>query len=122
MYVGETGNLRARMDEINRTVNHTFRKQLGHTRYGGIKSRKKFANDVEEKLNQFFEENLYLSFIPVNYGRLQIETFIISQHQEQLLNPEKKRKMILELDESILVNHEVQTLGRDKIGAGSGSS
>lgn len=99
IYIGETGNLHARMNEINRTVNHTFRKQLGHTRYGGTKSRKKFDEDVEDKLNQFFEENLYLSYIPVNYGRLEIETHIITKYQKLLLNSEKKRKVKMLLDE-----------------------
>ena len=92
LYIGETGNLRDRMGEINRTVNHTFRKQLGSTRFGGIKSSKKFSNDIEAQLDNFYTENLYVSFIEVNFGRLEIETFIISNHQELLLNSEKKRK------------------------------
>lgn len=92
IYIGETGNLRDRMNEINRTVNHSFRKQLGASRFGGIKSRKKFTDEVEKLLDTFFKEHLYVAFIEVNFGRLEIETFIISNHQELLLNAEKKRK------------------------------
>jgi GIY-YIG catalytic domain len=92
IYVGETGNLRERMNEINRTVNHSFRKQLGANRFGGIKSKKKFPDDIEALLDIFFKEHLYVSFIEVNFGRLEIETFIIGNHQDLLLNSEKKRK------------------------------
>ena len=88
----ETGNLQDRMGDLNRTVNHSFRRQLGATRFGGIKSRKKFEDEVEKLLDDFFSENLYVAFIPVNFGRLEIETFLIAKHQKQLLNAEKKRK------------------------------
>jgi hypothetical protein len=97
LYIGETGNLRARMNEINRTVNHSFRKELGYTRFDGIKSKKKFADNVELKLDNFFEQNLYVSFIEVNFGRLEIETFIITNHQTLLLNSVKKRKLNIEI-------------------------
>lgn len=92
VYIGETGNLQDRMGDLNRTVNHSFRKQLGATRFGGIKSKRKFADEVEKLLDDFFSEHLYVSFIPVNFGRLEIETFLIDKHQAQLLNAEKKRK------------------------------
>lgn len=97
LYIGETGNLRARMNEINRTVNHSFRKELGFTRFDGIKSKKKFEHNVELKLDAFFEQNLYVSFIEVNFGRLEIETFIITNHQTLLLNSIKKRKLDIEI-------------------------
>ena len=97
LYIGETGNLRARMNEINRTVNHSFRKELGFTRFDGIKSKKKFEDNVELKLDDFFEQNLYVSFIEVNFGRLEIETFIITNHQTLLLNSIKKRKLDIEI-------------------------
>lgn len=100
LYIGETGNLRERMDEINRTVNHSFRRQLGHSRFGGVKSKNKFDDHIEEQLNRFFIEKLYVSFIEVNFGRLEIETFIITNFQSILLNSEKKRKLKIEIDQS----------------------
>jgi len=92
MYIGESGNINARMDEVNRTVNHSFRKQLGAKMFGGIKSSKKFDSNVEEKLDEYFSKNVYLSFLLVNFGRLEIETFLIDKHQNKLYNSEKKRK------------------------------
>lgn len=52
-YVGETGNLRERINEINRTVNHSFSKQLGANSFGGIKSKKKFTDDIKTLLDIF---------------------------------------------------------------------
>jgi len=92
LYIGESGNLKDRMSEMNRTVNHSFRKQLGHLRYNGVKSRKKFTEDIERLLDEYFENNLFVSFLPVNYGRLEIETYLITQYQERLINSIKKRK------------------------------
>lgn len=92
IYIGESGNLKDRMNEINRTVNHSFRKQFGHLRYNGIKSRKKFTDDVELLLDEYFANNLYVSFLPINFGRLEIETYLIDKYQEKIFNSVKKRK------------------------------
>jgi len=92
LYIGESGNINARMDEINRTVNHSFRKQLGAEMFDGIKSKKKFNDSIEEELDKYFKNNIYLSFLPVNFGRLEIETFLIDKYQDRIYNSEKKRK------------------------------
>lgn len=92
IYIGESGNLKDRMNEINRTVNHSFRKQFGHLRFNGIKSTKKFADDIEILLDEYFVNNLYVSFLPINFGRLEIETFLIGKYQEKVINSVKKRK------------------------------
>ena len=92
IYIGESGNLKDRMNEINRTVNYSFRKQFGHIRYKGIKSRKKFADEVEILIDDYFAQNLYVSFLPINFGRLEIETFLIDKYQVKLFNSIKKRK------------------------------
>ncbi|GGF06415.1 GIY-YIG nuclease family protein [Flavobacterium limi] len=93
LYIGESGNLQDRMNEINRTVNHSFRKQIGFLRYNGVKSSKKYDADIETKLDTYFAEELYVAFIEVYYGRLEIEEFIISNHQDYLINSVKKRKL-----------------------------
>jgi hypothetical protein len=93
LYIGESGNLRERMNEINRTVNHSFRKQIGYLRFNGTKSSKKYDLDVETKLDKYFAEELYVAFIEVYFGRLEIEEFLISNHQQFLTNSVKKRKL-----------------------------
>ena len=92
IYIGESGNLRKRMSEISRTVNHTFRKQIGFVYFSGIKSSKKYDDIIESKLDLYFEENIFISFLPVNFGRLEIETYLVSRNQNTILNSIKKRK------------------------------
>ena len=92
IYIGETGNLRKRMSDLCRTVNHSFRKKLGAKRYGGVRSTKKFDDQVEGELDRFFDESLYAKFMSVNFGRLEIETYLVTKYQSQLLNSVKKRK------------------------------
>lgn len=95
LYVGESGNLWERMNEVNRTVNHSFRRQIGNVKFHGIKSGKKFCAEVESQLDDYFDTYLYVSFIEVNFGRLEIETYIITYYQELLLNSVKKRKLMI---------------------------
>ena len=92
VYVGETGNLLERMSDITRTYNHSFRKQVGAEKFGGKKSSKKFSPEIEEKLDKYFDDEISLSFIEVNFGRLEIETYLVHTYQEQIFNTEKKRK------------------------------
>ncbi|WJJ96511.1 GIY-YIG nuclease family protein [Algibacter luteus] len=93
LYIGESGNLRKRMSEINRTVNHSFRKQIGHQKFNGIKTSKKFNDLVESKLDEYFNDELYVAFIEVFFGRLEIEAFLISNHQQFLINSMSERKL-----------------------------
>ena len=98
LYIGETGNLRERMSDICRTVNHTFRRQLGKKRFSGIITSKKFEFKTESLLDVFFDEDLYISFLKVNFGRSEIESYLITKYQKILLNSEIKRKLKIELE------------------------
>jgi hypothetical protein len=98
LYIGETGSLKERMSDICRTVNHTFRGQLAQKRFNGKKSKKKFDAEIETMLDTFFDDNLYLSFIKVNFGRTEIESYLVTKHQSNLLNSATKRKLKVELD------------------------
>lgn len=99
LYIGETGNLRERMSDICRTVNHTFRRQLACKHFNVPKAKGKLAKETENMLNKFFDENLYVSFIKVNFGRTEIESFLVTKYQKDLLNSETKRKLKMELYE-----------------------
>lgn len=99
IYIGETGNLRDRMNDVCRTVNHTFRRQLGNKRFMVEKQKKKkFADEVEAALNAFFDNHLYVSFLQVNFGRTEIESHLVTKYQNQLFNSETKRKLKIEMD------------------------
>lgn len=92
LYVGESGNLNARLNEINRTVNHSFRRELGCRMFKVLKSRRKYEPEIETLLDKFFEDKLYVSFLEVNFGRLEIETYLISKYESEIYNSKKKRK------------------------------
>lgn len=100
VYVGETGDLLKRMSDITRTVNHSFRKQLGFRKFGGVKSSKKFETKIETLLDNYFDNELFISFLEINFGRLEIETYLVDKYQNQIINSEKKRK--LKLDYALL--------------------
>lgn len=97
LYIGESGNLRERMTDICRTVNHTFRRQLGHRRFSGVKTSRKFEKEIETLLDIFFDESLYVSFLKVNFGRTEIESFLVTKYQTTLLNSETKRKLKIQM-------------------------
>ena len=99
LYIGESGNMRARMSDVCSTINHTFRRQLAIKRFNIEKIEKKYSVEVEQQLNKFFDENLYASFIKVNFGRAEIESYLVTKYQSQLLNSESKRKLKIELDQ-----------------------
>ena len=99
LYIGETGNLRERMNDVFRTVNHTFRRQLAKKRFGAGKTKKKFDGKIEALLDAFFDDDLYVSFVKSNFGRVEIETALVTKYQMKLLNSIKKRKLKRELDE-----------------------
>jgi len=93
LYIGETANLKERMKEVKRTYNHSFRKKLGKYRFGGVEIVKgKYSDTIENQMNDFYREKLYMSYIEVNFGRIEIESFLISKYQEILLNSQKLRK------------------------------
>ncbi|WP_407532159.1 GIY-YIG nuclease family protein [Elizabethkingia miricola] len=98
IYIGETGNLYKRMSDITRTVNHTFRKQIGNLKFGGNKSRKKYDLEIEAMLDKYFDEELFITYIEVNFGRLEIETYLIDKYQNQIINSTKKRKFLFNYD------------------------
>jgi len=55
LYIGETGNLKERMSDICRTVNHTFRRKLAHKMFGvtKTKSKAKFGDETESLFIRF---------------------------------------------------------------------
>ena len=92
-YIGETGDLLKRMSDITRTVNHSFRKQIGAKMFNGVKSTKKFEEKVENLIDDFFDNSLYIRFVEVNFGRLEIETYLVDKYQNDIINSKKIRKL-----------------------------
>lgn len=93
VYFGETGNIKGRMKDLRRTVNHSFRRSLGFKLFHEkATSKKKFSPENEERLNNYFEENIELGFIEIAFGRLEIEEYLVHKYGDRLINKKKKRK------------------------------
>ena len=97
IYIGETGCIRKRMNDLRNTMNHTLRRLLGEkmfsTRsdYKRASSTQKYSPEIESELEKWMCQNLQISSIPVSLGRKELEERITSTNL-QLLNKRTKRK------------------------------
>lgn len=93
IYVGESANVKERMKDFKRTVNHTFRRKLGkHLFKNATIIKGKFSEEIENYLNQYYLDNISVSAIEVIFGRTEIESNLIQKFKNNgLLNSESKR-------------------------------
>jgi predicted GIY-YIG superfamily endonuclease len=96
IYIGETANLKERMKEVKRTVNHSFRRKLGkHLNAGAVVTDGKFSSDIEEALNDYYLSNITFSYKVLLFGRLEVESHLIHRnHANGLINSLGKRNRI----------------------------
>ena len=97
VYIGETANLKERMKEVKRTYNHSFRRKLGRKLHPELTKnpKGKFSNKIEDELNKYFLKNISFSYKQLNFGRLEVESYLIHIHHENgLLNSLGKRNKI----------------------------
>ncbi len=86
LFIGESGNLKKRLENLNDTDKHVFRKHIGKFRFQKqLVNEKRFKSSVEKKINSFIAELVYISFIPVNFGRMEIKSQLIRKYKDQLL-------------------------------------
>lgn len=76
IYVGETSGLSSRMSDLMRPVNHAFTKKV---------SSETEIIDLNE-LRKHITENYKLSYIEVDFGRSEIEEFLILRWRKTLIN------------------------------------
>jgi len=98
-YVGETGNISARMADMLNTKNHNLRRLIGEAIFSNeigyemANSRKGYTLGIEMKLNQWIKENLKVCALPIHIGRKEFEDWIQDKYVEtQFYNKKKKRK------------------------------
>ncbi|MDE5487300.1 hypothetical protein [Elizabethkingia meningoseptica] len=78
-YVGETGSIQGRMNDILNTKNHTLRRNLGNHYFSELpnyekpSSRKGFCEEIENLLNKKIITDLTVSYILVDLGRKELE-------------------------------------------------
>ncbi|MBC3926697.1 GIY-YIG nuclease family protein [Undibacterium sp. CY21W] len=89
IYVGESGDLPARMKDLFRTVNHSFRRSLGTYLYAQrsnfveASSSKKFPSELEDDLTKYMESELTVVVTPIVLGRKEVEEVIYKNYQPQ---------------------------------------
>jgi hypothetical protein len=78
VYVGETSGVLARMGDLGRTVNHTFRRM----------SRKKLeaATATESALSAMLADRFEIAFLPVDFGRAEFEEYLVLRWRRTLYN------------------------------------
>ncbi len=78
-YVGETGSIKGRMNDILNTKNHTLRRNLGTHHFSELptyekaSSKKSFCDEIEILLNEKIVTNLTISYILIDLGRKELE-------------------------------------------------
>lgn len=95
VYVGETGLLQGRMNDIRNTLNHTLRRSIGEKKFSNVKgyekasSKKKFPKHIEEKVENYLLE-LEVSILPVRFGRTEFEEYLVEKY-DPIFNKKTKR-------------------------------
>ena len=99
IYVGKSGNLRKRMQDLLDSRHHTVRRTIGqklfssHDGFTCATTKKKFPDHIETLLNNHIGSNLSIAYIQVPLGRKELEELVLdSVHQGVRLNKRGKRK------------------------------
>lgn len=97
IYVGETENLRKRMNHLRNSRHHVLRRTLGEKLFNYRENfemataRKKFPSDIEADLEKYMKVNLTVSFVTVYLGRKELEDFILNESNTNMLNKMGKK-------------------------------
>jgi len=98
LYIGETSNLLQRYSKAHSksTYISAFRRNLGQKIFGyelKVKNGKRryFTKYEESSINKFILES-YIRFIPVSFGRLELEEYLIGKYQPILNRKSKNSK------------------------------
>jgi len=83
VYVGESSDLKSRMSDVGRSVNHTFRRKAAAVL--GV------PPEDEVALSTAMSARYDLSVLRVNYGRAEVEEYLILRWRKTLLNRPTKR-------------------------------
>lgn len=99
VYVGETGNLRGRMNDLLDSRHHTIRRTIGKNLFSKQKgfiqatNKIKFPAKFEILLNEYISKHLKIAYLKVKLGRKELEEFIEQDIKtETKLNKRGKRK------------------------------
>jgi hypothetical protein len=98
IYVGESGSLRGRMNDMLNSQQHTLRRSLGKRLFSHrddfemATSKKKFPPTIEALLTAYINAHLEVVYLPVALGRKELEEWVDADIKlEYRLNKRAKR-------------------------------
>jgi excinuclease UvrABC nuclease subunit len=89
IYVGETGNLKGRMQDILDTRRHVLRRTIGNRVFNSIEGwvkateRIKFIDTIEAMLDDHFRTNLTIAAMPISLGRKELEERLFKEYSPE---------------------------------------
>jgi hypothetical protein len=83
VYVGQTSNIKGRMGDLGRLVNHTFRQKAAKLL--------RLTSGDEGALSEKMSKRFVLAFVPVTLGRIELEDYLRLRWQHTLYNQPPKR-------------------------------
>lgn len=95
IYVGETGSIRGRMNDLRYTQHHTVRRSIGAREFGNVpgyekaSSHKKFPAHIEDMVIKSLC-SLTVTALTIGFGRKEIEEHLIEKY-EPIYNQKAKR-------------------------------
>lgn len=99
VYVGETGNLKGRMNDLLDSRHHTIRRTIGKNLFSNHKgfiqatTKIKFPDEFEILIDKHICGNLKIAYLAVELGRKELEEFIEQDIKIEIkLNQRGKRK------------------------------
>ena len=115
-YVGETGSIKGRMNDILNTKNHTLRRNLGNHYFAELpnyekpSSRKSFCDEIEISLNEKIITDLTVSYILVELGRKELEERLYAKFSPKYsIKGKRGTKKAYTLDEKRILNKNAYT-------------
>ena len=115
-YVGETGSIKGRMNDILNTKNHTLRRNLGNHYFAELpnyekpSSRKSFCDEIEILLNEKIITDLTVSYILVELGRKELEERLYAKFSPKYsIKGKRGTKKAYTLDEKRILNKNAYT-------------
>ena len=85
VYVGETGSIQDRMNNMRNTTNHTVRRSVGAEHfcnvpgYAKASSREKFPVHIEEMVIEYLG-GMEVKALPISFGRKEIEEHLVDKY------------------------------------------
>jgi hypothetical protein len=96
IYIGETGRISARMTDLLDSRNHVLRRSIGNEMFAGepefIKAtaRRRFTDELEDRLREFIVRNIRVSAVVVPFGRAEIEEYMTGKYRPKYNNKGKR--------------------------------